>query len=91
MAFVKGQSGNPAGKPVGAVSKVGKAAKEVIAQAAAELGGADRLLAWAKEDPANERAFWATIYPKLIPLTLAGDPDAPLSVAVLERRIVKPE
>jgi hypothetical protein len=37
-----------------------------------ELGGASRLIAWAQEDPANERAFWATIYPKLLPLQVNG-------------------
>lgn len=56
------------GRPKGAVNKVTALAKDTIAKAAAELGGADRLVAWAKEDPANERAFWATIYPKLIPV-----------------------
>lgn len=77
------------GRPKGSVNKVGKEAKDVIAQAAAELGGATRLLAWAKEAPENEKAFWATIYPKLLPLTVAGDPDNPLTIQSIERRIVK--
>lgn len=68
------------GRPKGSVNKVGKEAKEVIAAAADELGGMDRLVTWAKSDPLNERAFWATIYPKLLPLTLAGDKDSPLAV-----------
>ena len=63
---------NRGGRPKGSLNKVGKAAKDVIAQAAEELGGSDRLLAWAKEAPENERAFWATIYPKLLPLTVGG-------------------
>ena len=63
--------GNP-GKPKGAVSKVGKAAKEVIAEAAESLGGAKRLVAWAKEDPLIERAFWSNIYPKLLPMQVTG-------------------
>jgi hypothetical protein len=63
--------GNP-GKPKGAVSKTTKMAKEAIALAAEGLGGVDRLVEWAKEDPANERAFWATIYPKLIPVQIAN-------------------
>jgi hypothetical protein len=86
MAFTKGAP-RPAGagRKKGVPNKVGKAAKEVIAEAAAELGGADRLIAWAKEDPANERAFWATIYPKLLPLTIGGDPDGePLKVTWLK-------
>jgi hypothetical protein len=36
------------------------------------LGGTDRLIAWAKEDPANEKVFWGTIYLKLLPLQLNG-------------------
>jgi|SRR5205085_8335403 len=63
--------GNP-GKPKGAISKTTKSAKEAIALAAEGLGGVDRLIAWAQEDPANERAFWASIYPKLIPVQVAN-------------------
>jgi hypothetical protein len=61
------------GRPKGSPNKLGKEAKEVIAQAAEGLGGATRLLAWAKADPQNEKAFWATIYPKLLPLTIGGE------------------
>lgn len=63
--------GNP-GKPKGALSKTTKSAKEAIAAAAEALGGAERLTAWVQEDPANERVFWGTIYPKLLPLQLNG-------------------
>ena len=66
------------GRPKGSVNKLGKEAKEVIAEAASKLGGADRLLEWCKEDKKNEHAFWSSIYPKLIPVTLQGDPDNPL-------------
>jgi hypothetical protein len=64
--------GNP-GKPKGALSKTTKTAKEAIAIAAEGLGGAQRLIAWAKEDPLNERAFWSSIYPKLLPLQVTGE------------------
>ena len=73
-----GQVKRGPGRPKGSPNKIGKAAKDVIAQAAAELGGAERLLVWAQEAPENERAFWTTIYPKLIPVTLSGDPDNPV-------------
>jgi hypothetical protein len=66
------------GRPKGSPNKVSKEAKEVIAAAAEKLGGLDRIVDWAKEDPQNEKAFWATIYPKLLPLTVAGDKDNPL-------------
>jgi hypothetical protein len=63
--------GNP-GKPKGALNKTTQAAKDAIAQAAAELGGAERLVEWVREDTANERVFWGTIYPKLLPLQVNG-------------------
>lgn len=62
-----------AGRPKGAPNKISKEAKEVIALAASELGGHKRLVKWAKEDKLNERAFWTSIYPRLVPVTLNGD------------------
>jgi hypothetical protein len=41
-------------------------AREVIAEAAARLGGVDRLVEWALEDPRNEFAFWTRVYPRII-------------------------
>jgi hypothetical protein len=70
------------GRPKGSPNKLHKAAKDAIAAAAEGLGGHERLIAWAKEDPANERAFWATIYPKLIPVQIAGDPENPIQTSV---------
>lgn len=73
------------GRPKGAMNKTTKAAKDAIAEAAERLGGSDRLVDWAKEDPANERVFWGTIYPKLLPLQVTGDADNPLhTVARIE-------
>ena len=66
--------GNP-GKPKGALTKTTRTAKEAIALAAEGLGGAERLIAWAQSDPLNERAFWSTIYPKLLPLQVANADD----------------
>lgn len=71
-----------AGRPKGSQNKLAKAAKDAIADAAESLGGSERLTKWAKEAPENEKAFWTIIYPKLIPVTLAGDKDAPLEINV---------
>lgn len=82
--------GNP-GKPKGALNKVTKAAKEAIAEAAERLGGVDRLVDWVKEDPANERVFWGTVYPKLLPLQVTGAGGGPLeTVARIELVAMKP-
>ena len=54
------------------------AAKDAIAQAAAQLGGPERMAAWVKEDPKNEATFWSSIYPKLIPVQLSGEGGGPI-------------
>lgn len=60
------------GRPKGVPNKTTVIAKTAIAAAADALGGSDRLVAWAKEDPKNEASFWTTIYPKLLPLQVDG-------------------
>jgi hypothetical protein len=65
------------GRPKGVRNKTTATAKAIIEEAADALGGAKRLTAWAREDAANERAFWATIYPKLLPLQVANADDKP--------------
>ena len=50
----------------------------MILEVASGLGGAKRMLEWAQEAPENERAFWVQVYPKLLPLQIAGDPESPL-------------
>ena len=69
-----------AGRPKGSPNKTTKAAKDALAEAAEKLGGVDRLVAWAKEDPQNERAFWATVWPKLLPLQVSGEGGGPVAV-----------
>jgi hypothetical protein len=60
------------GRPKGSQNKISRQAKEVIAEAAEGLGGTKRLMEWAKESPENERAFWQSIYTKLVPLDVHG-------------------
>lgn len=76
----KGNAGR--GRPKGSLNKTTVAAKEAIQLAAEGLGGTERLIAWAQEDPLNERAFWASIYPKLLPLQVVGDPENPLKTSL---------
>ena len=78
------------GRPKGSVNKVTAEAKAVIAGAAEALGGMDRLVDWAKSNPLNERAFWSSVYPKLLPLTVAGDANNPLNTS-LTVTFVKPD
>lgn len=80
------------GRPKGSPNKTTQTAKDAIALAAERLGGAARLVEWAQEDPANEKVFWGTIYPKLLPLQVTGDADNPLQVnAKIAFEVIKPE
>jgi hypothetical protein len=73
------------GRPKGTPNKMTMQAKEAISYAAEGLGGAERLVEWAKEDPQNEKVFWAQIYPKLLPLQVTGNNGGPIQTeAVLE-------
>lgn len=70
------------GRKKGVLNKTTKAAKDAIAEAAEDLGGAARLVAWAKEDPQNERVFWGSIYPKLLPLQVSGEGGGPVQLVL---------
>ena len=79
-SFVKGQKKPNQGKR--GPDKVTLSAKEAISLAAEKLGGYQRLVTWAQLDPLNERVFWGSIYPKLLPLTVAGDPKNQISIVI---------
>lgn len=83
IAKNKNLVGKNTGRPKGAVNKTTASVKEAIEFAAAGLGGAERMIAWCKEDAANERIFWGNIYPKLLPLQVSGDPENPLFPKVI--------
>lgn len=77
------------GRPKGAVNKTTQSAKEAIAAAAEALGGAKRLTEWAKEDPSNEKIFWGTIYPKLLPLQVSGEgQNGEILISTIKRVII---
>ena len=78
------KAGNP-GRPKNSPNKTTTSAKAAIALAAEGLGGVKRLVAWAKSSPDNERVFWGTIYPRLVPHEVAGSADgAPIAIAIVK-------
>ena len=72
------------GRQKGTQNRTTTAAKEAIEMAAEGLGGYKRMIEWAKEDPINERTFWGTMYPKLLPLQVTGNDGAPLVPATIQ-------
>ncbi|MEL6361713.1 MAG: hypothetical protein AAFR21_11565 [Pseudomonadota bacterium] len=63
------------GRKKGTPNKTTAAAKQIIAETAGRLGGADRMVEWAKESPDNERIFWSQMYVKLVPYQVNGPGD----------------
>jgi len=62
----KAQAGK--GRPKGVPNKNTILAKQAIAQAFDELGGTAGLVAWAQAEDENLKVFYATIWPKIIPV-----------------------
>jgi hypothetical protein len=78
------------GRVKGSKNKMTLIAREAIALAAEKLGGVERLVFWAKEAPENERVFWGTIYPKLLPLQVTGEGGGPVQIEKIVREVVDP-
>lgn len=71
------------GRPKGVPNKATTLAKNAIAEAFDKMGGLDALVEWATANDEHRKVFYGQIYPKLLPLQIAGDPDgAPIRAAV---------
>jgi len=75
------------GRQKGSQNKVTREARTAIELAFQGLGGVSALIKWAK---GNQDSFYATVYPKLLPVQhrIGGDPDNQTPVKIIERRIV---
>ena len=86
--FKKGD--NRPRKPKGATNHMTRTAKEAFQLAFDQLGGAQGLVEWAMDpkQPANRSAFY-TLYARLIPTEVKGDPSAPLTLTITREVITK--
>jgi len=69
------------GRPKGVLNKTTVAAKEAFQMAFDNLGGWQRMVQWAEEDPDNLKTFYS-LYARLIPLDLTTGGDKLPSVTV---------
>lgn len=79
MPFKKGQSGNPAGKPKGAITHLNRGIKEMIVGALARGGGEDWLLT---QMEANPVAFMGLVG-KVLPMQVTGEGDGPVVIKIV--------
>lgn len=73
------------GRPKGVPNKTTKALKDMILGALEQKGGEEYLMKQADENP----TAFLTLIGKVLPTTLAGDKDNPLTFTTIERRIVR--
>ena len=65
------------------------AAQDAIALAFDEVGGVPALAEWVKASEDNRKIFYANLYPKLIAIQVAGDPEHPV-IHEIRRSLVRP-
>ena len=77
------------GRPPGAQNKVSKALKDMILGALDQAGGPGGGEAYLVEQAKANPAAFLTLVGKVLPTTLQGDPNAPITTS-LEVRFVRP-
>lgn len=80
------------GRAPGTPNRITSDVRNMIQDVIAGLGGAQRMIEWAREDPANERAFWSQVMPKVLPkeVNVGGQSDNPLNIGI-RVSFVKPD
>jgi endonuclease/exonuclease/phosphatase family metal-dependent hydrolase len=80
------QKGNP-GKPKGAISKLTRETKEIIAGCFNRMGGEDELLRWATQDDEHQTIFYVSIWAKTLPMRMSVDGQFTVTAETALRRI----
>jgi hypothetical protein len=78
------------GRPKGVGNKTTQSLKEAILRAADEAGGKEGLIGYLKDQALNNPTAFMGLLGKVLPLTIKGDPTAPIVIQQIERRIVDP-
>ena len=76
------------GRPKGSVNKTTALLKDAIIAAATEAGQGD-LVAYLKDQAIKTPGPFLGLIGKVLPLQIGGDPANPVTIALIERRIVK--
>ena len=77
------------GRPKGSPNKTTALLKDAILQAADKAGGKDGLVGYLTLQAAENPGPFMSLLGKVLPTQIGGDPDNPVLVSMIERRIVK--
>ena len=77
------------GRPKGSKNKLGSSVKDAIIEAAEAAGGEGGMVAYLARQAVEQPAAFMGLLGKLLPLQHGNDPDNPLTISVIERRIVQ--
>lgn len=75
------------GRAKGIPNKITRQLKDMILGALDKAGGEQYLARQAEDNP----SAFLTLVGKILPLQVQGDPDAPLAVTLITRRVVDPK
>lgn len=89
-SFRKGVAANPTGKPKGALNGTTRVLKEAILIAAEQAGGQNGLVGYLEWLAKDQPAAFAGLLGRVLPHTIAGDADNPVTFTRIERVIVEP-
>jgi hypothetical protein len=77
------------GRPKGVPNKATALLKDAILQAASNAGGGDMVAYLTLQATENPGPF-LSLLGKVLPMTVAGDPENPVGIKIIERFIVDP-
>ena len=84
--FQPGQSGNPAGRPVGSRNRFSQL-KEAFVEAFEGIGGVDSLMEWARDNKDKFYPLMVRIFPKEVELEHKGDLNLESALAKAHARV----
>jgi len=87
VTFVKGQSGNAAGRKAGVPNKINATVKEMVLTALERAGGAEYLLKQATENP----TAFLTLVGKVLPTEISGPDGGAIEIKGIDINLVPPK
>ena len=87
---IRGRSRAGAKAAAASSAKAPIVARDAIAMAFEAIGGVAAFAEWIKASEDNRKTFYTNLYPKIVALQPAEEPEAPATIHEIRRTIVHP-